>query len=101
MSLIIKIGTTSILTFTTPSMASGATARAGHFDVAIRVGSTTSEQASGILALNALSPAVVYSTATETISSGTLALDILGGAVVGGATQNYTLQYLVVEKIAA
>ena len=101
MSLIIKIGATSILTFTTPSMASGATARAGHFDIAIRVGSTTSEQASGILVLNALSPAVIYGSATETISSGTLALDILGGAVVGGATQNYTLLYLVVEKIAA
>ena len=99
--LTIKIGATSILAITAGSTSAGATARQTQFEATIRCGSTTTQQASGIWSIGLNSnQSVATGVATETISSGSLALDVLVSGA-GTATQNFTLGYLVVQKVAA
>ncbi|MFM7062639.1 MAG: hypothetical protein ACKO04_03980 [Actinomycetes bacterium] len=100
----VKLGATTILS-SIPSVTSSATARVMHLQGAIRVGSTTAQTASMILSFSTSasgSTGVVNAatgTATENLASAST-LDLLVTAT-NNTTQNYTLQYLNVTKVAA
>lgn len=100
----VKLGATTILS-SIPSITSSATARVMHLQGAIRVGSTTAQSASMILSFSTSSSGstgvvnAATGTATENLASAST-LDLLVTAT-NNATQNYTLQYLNVTKVAA
>jgi hypothetical protein len=100
---VLKIGSTSILTFTLGSQA--VATRVHAFQAFIRVISTTSQSASANLVHNTVAGtsgvAVSCSgVATETISS-SLALDLTLVSSTGTVTQTGTLEHISVAKVAA
>lgn len=100
---VLKIGSTSILTFTLGSQA--VATRVHAFQAFIRVNSTTSQSASASLVHNTVAGtsgvAVSCSgVATETMTS-TLALDLTLVSSTGTTTQTGTLEHLTVTKVAA
>jgi hypothetical protein len=100
---VLKLGATSILTFTLGSQA--VATRVHAFQAYIRVNTTTSQSASANLVHNTVAGtsgvAVSCSgVATETISSA-LALDLTLASSTGTLTQTGTLEHITVTRIAA
>lgn len=100
----VKLGATTILS-SIPAVTNSATARVMHLQGAIRVGSTTAQSASMILSFSTSASGstgavnAATGTATEDLASAST-LDLLVTATAN-TTQNYTLQYLNVTKVAA
>ena len=100
---VLKLGATSILTFTLGSQA--VATRVHAFQAYIRVNTTTSQSASANLVHNTVAGtsgvAVSCSgVATETISSA-LALDLTLASSTGTTTQTGTLEHITVTRLAA
>ena len=100
---VLKLGSTSILTFTLGSQA--VATRVHAFQAYIRVNTTTSQSASANLVHNTVAGtsgvAVSCSgVATETISSA-LALDLTLVSSTGTTTQTGTLEHITVTRLAA
>ena len=100
---VLKLGATSILTFTLGSQA--VATRVHAFQAYIRVNTTTSQSASATLVHNTVAGtsgvAVSCSgVATETISSA-LALDLTLASSTGTTTQTGTLEHITVTRLAA
>jgi len=100
---VLKLGATSILTFTLGSQA--VATRVHAFQACIRVNTTTSQSASANLVHNTVAGtsgvAVSCSgVATETISSA-LALDLTLASSTGTVTQTGTLERITVTRLAA
>ena len=100
---VLKLGATSILTFTLGSQA--VATRVHAFQAYIRVNTTTSQSASANLVHNTVAGtsgvAVSCSgVATETISSA-LALDLTLASSTGTLTQTGTLEHITVTRLAA
>lgn len=100
---VLKLGATSILTFTLGSQA--VATRVHAFQAYIRANTTTSQSASANLVHNTVAGtsgvAVSCSgVATETISS-SLALDLTLASSTGTLTQTGTLEHITVTRIAA
>jgi len=100
----VKLGATTILS-TVPSVSASATTRHMHLLAVIRVNSTTSQTASLALTFATAASgttgvtAAATGTATETLSSAST-IDLLVTATAN-TTQNYTLQYANLVKVAA
>jgi hypothetical protein len=100
---VLKLGATSILTFTLGSQA--VATRVHAFQAYIRVNTTTSQSASANLVHNTVAGtsgvAVSCSgVATETISSA-LALDLTLASSTGTTVQTGTLEHITVTRLAA
>jgi len=100
----VKLGATTIISIA-PTVTSSANARTAHLQGTIRVHTTTTQSGSFLLAFivnaagNTGVAAAANGTATENLASAST-LDLLVTAT-NNTTQNYTLQYLTVTKVAA
>jgi hypothetical protein len=97
-TITLKLGTTTVLTYTPSAQSSSATDRQGHFRAAIRLESTTDQNVSG-LGFIASGMTALTGTSTENLGTG-VALD-LTGAVQSGGSQEVQLHFVTITRVAA
>ena len=98
----LKLGSTTVLTWLFNSLSSSASTRAVTFAATIRVEGTSDINATGYLTHNVSggtgNTATANGVATENIGSGSLALDLTGQTSASGATQTFALQSFSVMR---
>ncbi len=97
-TITLKLGATTVVTYTPSAQSSSATDRQGHFRAAIRLESTTDQNVSA-LGFIASGMTVLTGTSTEDLGAG-VALD-LTGAVQSGGSQEIQLHFVSVKRVAA
>lgn len=101
-TLVLKIGSTSILTWSFTSLTSSASTRVVTFGAVLRVEGTSDINGTGYLVQNISggtgNTATSNGVATENIGSGSLTLDLTGQTSASGATQTFALQSFSVKR---